>query len=477
MGKADSSVLPVPEPASRDLLALLLLLAAVGVGLTRFAGLDAWSLWIDEAFTLADATGDGRRKNPLGYAVFAIWLHVVDGRPDEFALRIVPAALGWIGIPLTYWAFRPYAGARAAALAALIVATSSWHQYWSQNARFYTLAQDVSLFGAGLALRGLFAGTPVRLVLGLVFAGVAGLAHPSAVFLAAALVIAPLGLRRCGLPGFGRGLGRGRTLGLAAIVGLLAGGGWAWDIWRNWDGGVKGVGTPALFLLSTGFFVTPLLGTAALVGALVSVARRDPFGLLAAAVTAIAIAGLLAASFFARANAQYVFYTLPWFAILAALPLRGMATPRERSLAAIVGALLVLAPLPRLMLYFTIHHGERPRWREAYQHVRAHREPDDLVVGMEGPVGEYYLDPRATELREMRSLLYLDEWRTGAIGDAYRRGRRTWFVVNFELFEDIPEEKGRSEVLEMLRRECRMDARFEVDMDARDLDVYVFVRD
>ena len=52
--------------------------------------------------------------------------------------------------------------------------------YWSQNARFYTMAQFISLAGAALVLRGLWRGRAWLAALGLAIAGSAALLHPSA---------------------------------------------------------------------------------------------------------------------------------------------------------------------------------------------------------------------------------------------------------------------------------------------------------
>ena len=46
----------------------LLVLACV-LGLVRFHGLGAWGLWLDEAYTWADAHHGTGTYNPLGYAI------------------------------------------------------------------------------------------------------------------------------------------------------------------------------------------------------------------------------------------------------------------------------------------------------------------------------------------------------------------------------------------------------------------------
>lgn len=468
-----------------DPLARLFLLAALGIGLGHFFRLGAWSLWLDEALTLADSRRPWQQANPLGYALMGAFLGLFEGRPDEFLLRLPSAALGWLGIPLTWWAFRPVAGRRVAAAAALIVACSAWHLHWSQQARFYTLAQDLSLVGAGLYLRGL-RGSTGSLLAGLGLAALAALAHPSAAFLAGSLLVAPWILRGLGfpLPGLeGRGW---KLLLVAGILGAAGGLGWAVDVWRKWDA-VKGEGTPVHFVLTTGFYVTPLLWTGVLAGAVLAVLRRATFPALALAVAALDVGGLFATSIFARANAQYVFVALPWLAWVAATPLDplgsaggwGRTTEVARLGSRLKLAYLALLALPALascVLYLGPRQGERPRWKDAYRHVYGRLERGDLILGMEAVVGEYYLAPGRRDLRDLRQLVWLDSWRSDRPGAWARHARRTWLVVNHEQLQDW-EADEREELQEILRRDCRVVAYFPVRVESRDLDVWVYLRE
>ena len=116
----------VPSPGGRGALCILLLASLVG--LVRFWKLGEWSLWIDEAYTFADATFEDRQDqiwNPIGYWLIRWTVGLVGGRADEFSLRLLPAVVGWLCVPLSWWAFRRQVGDRRAALVALLVATSS----------------------------------------------------------------------------------------------------------------------------------------------------------------------------------------------------------------------------------------------------------------------------------------------------------------------------------------------------------------
>ncbi len=457
-----------------------ILFLALALALVRFFKLGEWSLWHDEALALSDALDGERMKNPLGYALFAPFYGSFDGRPSEFWLRFPPALLGCLVVPLTWWAFRPFAGGRAAAAAALLLAVSSWHVYWSQNARFYTLAQALALVGGALVLRGLWRGSGARCIAGVVVSLAAAAAHPSAAFLLIGLLAAPWVVRGFGLGPPAATGGAWRVLAAVGIAVVLGGSGWALSVWGSWV--EKKSADPAHFLLTTGFYVTPVLAIGVLAGAFVALRRRTAFVVTVFAVCVVALAAALVACFFARMTAQYVFVLLPWLALVAAAPLGATQRRGSVTVPAAVGlaylALLTLPALAETGLYFSVREGERPRWREAYRYVFNRAEPGDLILGMEAPVGEYYLepDPGRTDVRRWRRVTYLDSFRADLPDDWARYGRRTWFVVNLEQLEDWAGDDRRN-LLSTLARECRQVESFPVHVAARDLDVLVYLRE
>ena len=182
------------------------------------------------------------------------------------------------------------------------------------------------------------------------------------------------------------------------------------------------------------------------------------------------------ASLFARVTAQYVFVVLPWIAVLATAPLE-LRWVRERpwSRWALV-ALLLLPAAADSALYFGPRHGNRPRWDDAYAFVWTERGPEDLVVGMAAPVGEYYLAPGTRHLRAHRSLVRLNAYFRHIPAHWARQGRRMWFVVRHE---DLAtwEAQDRDRFVRMLEAQCELVATFEVGYTPRDLDVLVYVRE
>jgi hypothetical protein len=464
-------------PASRWVLA-----AALLIGLVRFWRLSRWSLWFDEAATWVDAhhgLQGGEIGNPLGYRAIAWTVRLLGGIPDEFALRFLPALAGWCTIPLVYWAFRPKAGRLRSAAAALLLAASSWHVYWSQNARFYTLAQALSVAGAGFLLRGLWRRSLPSSVLGFVLATGAAAFHPSAALMLPAFVLAPFLVRFLAkgsrpLPDLRGGAALLVLLALFLLLRL----GWAWRTIGNYIG-QKPQSDPVHFLLTTGFYVTPLLGTAALVGTIVALARRDVFHLFAATVVALALGAALAMSFLARVSAQYVFVALPWFALLACVPLEGATgLPERNALRALRAgwlAVLLLPALADVALYFTVRQGERPAWRDAYELVWNRREEGDLILGMEATVGEYYLNPLRTELRQTVRVAWLDRYRALEPESWAEHSRRTWYIVNPEQLLDWSP-KDAAALRRFLAEECRLVACYPLYVESRDLSVWVYRR-
>ncbi len=477
-----------PEARTRDPLVLGFLgLALVLAGL-RFVSLSTWSLWLDEALTLADVDGGGE-VNPVGYRLFGWFYGLHDGRPDEAWMRLPAALLGCASILATAWAFRPFLGARAAAVAAFLVASSAWHLYWSQNARFYTLAQTLALVGGGALLRGLYGGSTWRTALGLLALLLAAATHPSAAFLVGPLLCVPWLVRWLDwVPPEAARARAWRILSATGLVALVLGSGWALRAWFRWEAR-QGTGSLLHFAKTAGYLVTPTLGLAFLVGALRRGREQASFVPLLSTVLALAAATL--ASLFVRVSAQYVFVLLPWIAAGAALAIVPGPRSAEREAArapeTLAGRLrlvllALLVALPGLVesgLYFGLRRGDRPRWREAYAYVFEHRGTDDLVLGMDAPVAEYYLNPGALRLREWSAVTWLDDWRSRLPLDWRRYGRRTWFVVNAAQLDDWtgqPTSRGnRAEFERILREECVRVASFEIPLTPRDLDVHVYV--
>jgi hypothetical protein len=460
------------EPSSR-LFETLLWCAALALALLRFAALGRWGLWIDEAHTLHDAAEFSRGNTtafPLGLS--ATWTAVLaSGSTSEATLRFAPAVFGALGVLLCTWAFEPAVGRPRALACAVLVGLASWHLYWSQSARAYTLAQDIALLGGGLALHGCVRRSAWRYVLGLATAAIAAFAHPSAGLIAPVMIFAPLFA----------GIGGARlpwrppvwVVALAGVALLAVLGGWGQSVWADYLERKAGANT--LHLIKTcGWYFTPLVCASALVGAWLAWRRRLAVERFVVWLCVLVVAAVACASLVVVVSAQYIFVLLPWVALLATVPLFDASIARRWRIA--LASLLALYGIADLTLYFTLRHGDRPRWNEAYAWVFEHRGRDDLVFGMAWPAGEYYFAPGSTELRTPMHMARLSAFHANALAQWPRRGRREWFVVNHE---DLLawDRDDRERLLTLLATQCEQVATFPVPTTPRNLAVDVYVRE
>ncbi|MFT5288444.1 MAG: mannosyltransferase [Planctomycetota bacterium] len=469
----------------RRLVAGLLVTIVLGC-LARFMALGSWSLWLDESLTLADSYHSQDMNNPVGYALMG-WFYQLGGeRPGEYLMRVPAAVMGVVSILLTIWCFWPVVGRYASLGAGALLAVSSWHIYWSQNARFYTLAMALSLLGSGMVLRAILGVGKRRLWMGLIVLGLAPVVHPSAAILLGSLILALwIGRWTGAFAAFPPQPAVWRVLSFAVLLGVFLGSGWSFQVLVDWKER-QGEGTPLHLLLSSGYNITPAIALGALVGTWVALKRLKGPTVIPVYVCLLLSAVAVGLSFFVRVSAQYIFVLLPWICLLAALPLvllekaeheaDGVPLPtRKTALCAIYLAVLALPSLVDSSLYFSVRHGDRPRWREAYRHVFENQARGDLILGMDAPVGEYYLDPRGTDLRAWRRVGWLDSYRTRLADRWSRYPRRTWFVIQPELLADWSAE-DRDDFLELLKAECELQAEFPIPYTPRSLGVEVWLR-
>jgi hypothetical protein len=258
-----------------------------------------------------------------------------------------------------------------------------------------------------------------------------------------------------------------------AVAALAVASPWAWAVARDYYARKSGFNTAHL-ALTCGYDFTPIVLLCALAGAWIAWRRRGAIEGFALTVFLPGVIAMFAASVVVIVSAQYLFVLLPWVALVATAPLFDPAVHRR------VRDLMILALVGYgvfdLTSYFTLRHGDRPRWKEAYAYVCSERHDDDLVFGMAWPAGEFYLRPGADSLRVPSSLVRLTGYLSAAPAQWARRGRRMWFVVNREdLFGWRPEE--RANLLELLTTQCKLVRTFAVPGTPRDLDVEVYLRD
>ncbi len=130
--------LTVEENIHSGILILLLLIITLTALALRLYKIGEWSFWGDEMITVMRALGrSGMEPLPrlsvsLTAAAFDMW------GVSEWSARIPAAIIGALTIPVVYFGARRMFDPSAGMLAALFLAVSIWHIYWSQNARFYS---------------------------------------------------------------------------------------------------------------------------------------------------------------------------------------------------------------------------------------------------------------------------------------------------------------------------------------------------
>ena len=129
---------------------LWIVLLALGLRLARLA---FQPLWWDEGWSLYFATTDvGAMLNltavdihpPLYYLLLHLWTLLLG--PSPLAVRLLSVLVGTATVPLLYATGRRLLGERGGLLAALLLAISPFHVYYSQEVRMYGL---VTLLGVG----------------------------------------------------------------------------------------------------------------------------------------------------------------------------------------------------------------------------------------------------------------------------------------------------------------------------------------
>jgi len=123
----------------------LVVLTIIGVFL-RFYNLGFNSLWLDEASTYGfavksfpeiwQATSAGEFNPPLFYWVEHVMLMFGN---NEVVLRLIPALLGVLTIPLVYFAGKEFIDRNVGIIAAAAFAVSPFLIYYSQEARAYSM--------------------------------------------------------------------------------------------------------------------------------------------------------------------------------------------------------------------------------------------------------------------------------------------------------------------------------------------------
>lgn len=380
---------------------LCLLSITLAGAFLRAYQLSEWSFWGDEIFTVSGSE-DGFNYTPLRKSISSALIQLVTTMKglNEWNARIVPAIIGVITIPIFYSIVKKIFDIRTALLAALLLALSPWHLYWSQNARFYTallLFFSLALF---FFYWGIEQDEPGYLLLSLLFLGLAAKERLLALFFVPIILIYLLSLH---IFSFEKPKGwRYRNFAILALPGLIGGFLFAGPYLLNLPAWMSGFGfaNNSPFWLAGGFAFyvgLPVICLGAAGGAYL-LTQKSRAGLLMCISAVLPVFLLLVVSSFHYTANRYAFLSLTSWLVLAAV---SAITFIEKSVWPVkllaLGALLVLLvqPLGEDVLYFMTQNGNRDNWKAAFAYVQQHRRPNDMVAVGNLQLADYYLSAQS----------------------------------------------------------------------------------
>ena len=443
---------------------------------TRLYNLGGWSFWLDEALTVSDSLHLFTQIQPwnaLHFRPLNFWMTglVFSFLPvSEFTARLAPCVIGILTVPLVYVLSRRFLGRSTALLATLFLSLSTWHIYWSQNARGYTLLLAFSLVSVAMFYAGVERGSRLALLGSLVSLLVAYLAHPVALFLLAAYCVFLALIPVCGCT---RPSGyRYQVLWVfwAPVIGVLP------LAFPGITGLIRGVlnlpqgASPFYVLASLAYYVQLPFLILGMFGVALLIYRKNMVGLYLATLMGVPLLGLLVLSSIRGGSALYVFHTLPFYFMGAAVvvsELLKILNGRGAWVGIAVVVALLGAQASQAFGYFTYQWGDRPRWEEAVAYVASKKERGDLVASSVAPVLEYYLGSTSMELREPDHTLWLSK-RDGKIEQL---SGRLWLLLRGDL---IGSKQGGVYSQEWLTAHCELSRLFEAWTAAKNRSVLVY---
>jgi mannosyltransferase len=408
-------------------------------GVLRFYHLGAWSFWRDEVYTVLHSIQPTLQgSKPVWYLI--THLSISSLGISEWSARLPSAITGTLAIPVTYLLLRRICGSQAAMIAALLIAVSPWHLYWSQNARFYILVSLLTSMAILIFYRALEENRLPYLLGSILLFGLAVISHETALLSAAAVAayvlllawlkpLRPAGftLRNLGIPVAAASL----FILLFVVRLILKLPAWEQINWQEinpfWLGPEQSalinnnpiwLGSVVAYYIGVPILCMAVFGSAYLVW------RRDRLAILLSLATIIPVAAIMLASLFYYSASRYMFAAAIPCIILAGQAagalIRQLPT-NAKWLGFAVVALLAIGPLSEDVLYYRYQNGNRFDYRGAYQIVQQHLQPGDLVLCDAPELGDYYLKTKIAQ-----PIASVDLTRLSA------EQRRAWFVIDVQ---------------------------------------------
>ena len=373
---------------------LLSVIVAFGAVL-RFWNLGQWSFWIDEVFTVRDAQNLSLNSlqsipNPIPY--LAVKLSIVLAGHSEWGSRLIPCVVGIATIPAVFGLGRTLFNWQVGLLSSAFVACSSWHLFWSQNARYPVFTFLFAVLTVWFFYLSLERDSTPLTIAALACCLCLILSHTLSVVIVPALAAyAIISLLEnsnrkrwinlliffipFAMPVF--------ALVLPEVRGYLFSG-WGRNEWQR---------SPLYIILTLVQGVSVPIAVAACFGAVLMPFNRSTRFLLCYAGVPLIL--FLIASQFQNVAGYYLFWTTSAYFIFAGVACQQVWKAIEDKSVSILGILvpcvLVVSLLSQCYLYFKIENGGRPKWREAFETINTATQPTDKVVLSEPEMGRYYL--------------------------------------------------------------------------------------
>ena len=441
--------------------------------LLRFWNLGEWSFWIDEVFTVRDAQNLSLRSwqgipNPIPY--LAVKLSIALSSDSEWGSRLIPCIVGIAAIPAVFGLGHTLFNWRIGLLGSMFVACSSWHLFWTQNARYPVFTLFFAVLTAWFFYLSLERDSTLLTIGAFVSCLCLILSHTLSVVIVPALAIYAV---VCLL----EKSNKKRWLNLLIffipfampVFALILPQvrdylffGWGHNVWQR---------SPLYIALTLVHGMSVPIAVAAFFGCVATGLNRSVRFLLCYAGVPLVL--FLVASQFQNVAGYYLFWTTPAYFIFAGVACeRVWGAVESQSGGTILGLLmpcvLVVTLLSQVYLYFQIENGGRPRWREAFEAIQVEKKPTDSVVLSEPEIGRYYL-PESTAIY-IGGLLndaegFEKQWESS-------RRDRLWFVVDVASFNVFDAD---AKVRDWIRQRGHLVKTFPAFSRAKDRTIHLYL--
>jgi hypothetical protein len=393
-----------------------------------------WSLWLDEVTSLYFSRHPQHAFAQSAVAYFWLLKGVFDLTDmSVVAGRALSAAFGVANVVLVGALVRRCTNPRAGVLAAAMFGACLLHLFWAQSIRYYTMLLSAELTASLL----LFEGVMHRRRLLLVLAGV--VASASVCVHYTALLMLPAWALFLGMLASARPQLHVKSCLFAGLLALLP---FAVTLILRYPSvqalqATGALGEAATFyrifplLVRAGFYVGAPMCLLAAVGAWLPGSSWEGKQLLLALASApIAGIAFIAALGLANASLHHALLAVVGLAGLAGFVLDASCRKAESWWCRTMFAATAAYYAVWIGLYFTVMHGDRPRWREAAEALNratstaTHRSAEVEIYSTEPFVLAHHLGVPAESLFHQRRVRKLAAW------EDVPTNRPAWVVID-----------------------------------------------